>query len=288
VKVLASNQNLSIQVGANDGETISIQLQKINSKTLGLDSFDITGGSIQHENLGKTPVENGDTVSVKFDVSDLNDVTDSTSATTSKHGDVYALKDGSGYVALADNGKYYTLDTSDASGLTYDSTTAVDADTVDMSGGPVDSIVADVAVDTDTNMDSAALTAVNGADGKPTGEYILDNGDGTYNKVSIAADGTATKGDAVSVDPLKALDDALSDVDSLRSNLGAYQNRFESAIDNLNTTTTNLSAARSRIEDADYAVEVSNMTRAQILQQAGTAVLSQANQVPQSVLSLLR
>jgi flagellin len=76
-------------------------------------------------------------------------------------------------------------------------------------------------------------------------------------------------------------------VDSLRSEMGAMQNRFDSAITNLSTTETNLSAARSRIEDADYAVEVSNMTRAQILQQAGTSVLAQANQVPQSVLSLL-
>ncbi|HBJ69747.1 flagellin [Alcaligenes phenolicus] len=88
--------------------------------------------------------------------------------------------------------------------------------------------------------------------------------------------------------PLKTLDDALSKVDSLRSELGAVQNRFQSTIANLNNTVTNLSAARSRIEDADYAVEVSNMTRAQILQQAGTSVLAQANQVPQSVLSLLR
>ncbi|WP_445157876.1 flagellin N-terminal helical domain-containing protein [Halomonas sp. E14] len=83
------------------------------------------------------------------------------------------------------------------------------------------------------------------------------------------------------------LDDALSQVDALRSDLGAIQNRLESAIDNLGTTQTNLSAARSRIEDADYAVEVANMTRAQILQQAGTSVLAQANQIPQSVLSLL-
>lgn len=88
--------------------------------------------------------------------------------------------------------------------------------------------------------------------------------------------------------PLAALDKALSDVDSLRSDLGAIQNRFESTIANLNNTVNNLSDARSRIQDADYATEVSNMTRAQILQQAGTAVLAQANQVPQSVLSLLR
>lgn len=88
--------------------------------------------------------------------------------------------------------------------------------------------------------------------------------------------------------PLDTLDSALKMVDALRSDLGAIQNRFESAITNLNTNETNLSAARSRIEDADYAKEVANMTRAQILQQAGTSVLAQANQVPQGVLSLLR
>ena len=87
---------------------------------------------------------------------------------------------------------------------------------------------------------------------------------------------------------MATLDAALKAVDNQRSSLGAIQNRFESTIANLNNTVTNLTAARSRIEDADYATEVSNMTRAQILQQAGTAVLAQANQVPQTMLSLLR
>jgi flagellin len=76
--------------------------------------------------------------------------------------------------------------------------------------------------------------------------------------------------------------------DGLRSDLGAIQNRFESIIANLNNAFTNLSSARSRIEDAEYATEVSNMTKNQILRQAGTSVLAQANQVPQTVLSLLR
>ena len=111
-------------------------------------------------------------------------------------------------------------------------------------------------------------------------------------QVYKAADGqltlNATTQSEATENPLEALDKALADVDSLRSQLGAVQNRFESTITNLNNTVTNLSAARSRIEDADYAVEVSNMTRAQILQQAGTSVLAQANQVPQTVLSLLR
>ncbi|MFS7246757.1 FliC/FljB family flagellin [Rahnella inusitata] len=93
---------------------------------------------------------------------------------------------------------------------------------------------------------------------------------------------------AATADPLKALDDAIAKVDEFRSSLGAVQNRFDSAITNLNNTTTNLQSAQSRIQDADYATEVSAMSKAQILQQAGTSVLSKANQVPQSVLSLLQ
>lgn len=86
---------------------------------------------------------------------------------------------------------------------------------------------------------------------------------------------------------IDAVDDATETLDTNRATLGATLNRFDSVIENLATTSTNLSEARSRIEDADYAVEVSNMTRANILQQAGTSMLAQANQTPQSVLSLL-
>ncbi|WP_262362770.1 flagellin, partial [Providencia rustigianii] len=89
-------------------------------------------------------------------------------------------------------------------------------------------------------------------------------------------------------DALATLDKAINTVDESRSKLGAIQNRFQSTINNLNNSVNNLSAARSRIQDADFATEVSNMSRGQILQQAGTAVLAQANQVPQGVLSLLR
>ncbi|WP_265524692.1 FliC/FljB family flagellin [Providencia rustigianii] len=95
--------------------------------------------------------------------------------------------------------------------------------------------------------------------------------------------GLEVKGDA-----LATLDKAINTVDESRSKLGAIQNRFQSTINNLNNSVNNLSSARSRIQDADFATEVSNMSRGQILQQAGTAVLAQANQVPQGVLSLLR
>ena len=75
---------------------------------------------------------------------------------------------------------------------------------------------------------------------------------------------------------------------SLRSQLGAIQNRFESTISNLSSVAENLTASRSRIQDADFAAETAALTRAQILQQAGVAVLAQANAAPQTVLGLFR
>jgi flagellin len=87
---------------------------------------------------------------------------------------------------------------------------------------------------------------------------------------------------------IATIDAALSQVNVSRGDLGAYQNRFMSAVANLATTSENLSASRSRIQDADFAAETAAMTRGQILQQAGTAILAQANSLPNSVLSLLK
>ena len=93
------------------------------------------------------------------------------------------------------------------------------------------------------------------------------------------ADGTAE---------MAKLDAALDTVNAARATLGATQNRFEAVVSNLQVASENQSAARSRIMDADFASETANLSRAQILQQAGTAMLAQANQLPQNVLSLLR
>ncbi|MNZ48603.1 Flagellin [compost metagenome] len=165
---------------------------------------------------------------------------------------------------------------------------------VTTAGGTIDgAVIAAGGVSSNTYVSSAgALTASatstdtyyaheNGNVTNSVGAPVYKKEDGTLT-LSATTAGTKTE------DPLATLDDALKMVDSLRSDLGAVQNRFESAITNLSTNETNLTAARSRIQDADYAVEVGNMTRAQILQQAGTSVLSQANQLPQGVLSLLR
>ncbi|WP_369311666.1 FliC/FljB family flagellin [Providencia rettgeri] len=128
-------------------------------------------------------------------------------------------------------------------------------------------------------------------DGKTTyTEATIETTDGTLSAAPKAEVKNTTNEVKMTINdlPLDALDKALAKVDNFRSDLGAIQNRLQSTINNLNNSVNNLSAARSRIEDADFATEVSNMSRGQILQQAGTAVLAQANQVPQGVLSLLR
>jgi flagellin len=138
---------------------------------------------------------------------------------------------------------------------------------------------------------TSATDANHGGTYTAAGASDLKDNTGASGTRKVAASGfdvlatTATDG---SSGPLTTLDTAIKAVDSQRSLLGASQNRFESAITNLNNTISNLTAARSRIQDSDYATEVSNMSRAQILQQAGSSVLAQANQVPQTMLSLLR
>jgi flagellin len=87
---------------------------------------------------------------------------------------------------------------------------------------------------------------------------------------------------------LKTVDSAISFVSGERAKLGALQSRFDSAISNLQVASENSSASRSRIQDADFAAETANLSRAQILQQAATAMVAQANQLPQGILALLR
>ena len=93
---------------------------------------------------------------------------------------------------------------------------------------------------------------------------------------------------ALATTALGDIDTALDAANTSRASLGAVQNRFESVISFLQTSVENVSAAKSRIMDADFAAETANMTRGQILQQAGTAMLAQANTLPNGVLALLR
>jgi len=137
-----------------------------------------------------------------------------------------------------------------------------------------------------------------GANASDTIAISIDDlsNDAAANKLSLVVDLATTgadgmKGDSAAATPvvpsLTAFDDALAQVATVRSKLGASQNRLESAVNNLTSNSTNLSDARSRIEDADFSQESTNLAKAQILSQASTAMLAQANQSQSGVLKLL-
>ncbi|EIT0600108.1 FliC/FljB family flagellin [Salmonella enterica subsp. enterica serovar Cerro] len=287
-KVLSQDGQLTIQVGANDGETITIDLQKIDKTELGLDKLDVTKGIATTVSSGASVV--GD---VKIAAADF----DNAKTTGGPAADKLSLtKDDTGNYFVKDvtaTAKYYAATVDMTTGkISFDS----DEDVTATAGTPP----AVTTLSREVKFDGADLKAdqslVKYKDDKGKDLYAIQtldkDGNATFKSVTFAADGKTTEGTAVdlaaNVDPLAKIDDALKTVDAFRSQLGAVQNRFESAITNLGNTVNNLSSARSRIEDSDYATEVSNMSRAQILQQAGTSVLAQANQVPQNVLSLLR
>jgi flagellin len=150
----------------------------------------------------------------------------------------------------------------------------------------------------------AAVTAATGGAGTAVSRGTLEfNSDKGYSLNASSTSVLTTTGfastlkavntiDVSTVDgatkALKIVDSALSIVSGQRAAFGALQSRFESTVSNLQATSENLAASRSRVQDADFAAETANLSRAQILQQAGTAMLAQANALPQNVLSLLR
>ncbi|WP_417276610.1 FliC/FljB family flagellin [Castellaniella sp.] len=249
VHVLAKAQTLKIQVGANDAETIDVSLKQIDSTTLSLNKFNVAGPTGA--------------------VTALANATDK------------VFSDSNGNVIVDAN---VTLNSGTAGQIKIDGN-GVAATIVKDSNGNLYAKVDQANVPAGVGATGDMYVALKESDFTITTDTATPANSAAVANISVAAsDLSYTK----TADALKTVDNAMSQVDSLRSDLGALQNRFESTIANLNNTVTNLTAARSRIEDADYATEVSNMTRAQILQQAGTAVLAQANQVPQTMLSLLR
>ncbi|MFL3652300.1 MAG: flagellin [Pseudoalteromonas sp.] len=163
--------------------------------------------------------------------------------------------------------------------LTSQSYDGVDHDTPIsvVSGGTADSTVVAGAVQLNSSETFTAQTAVT-----------------TMAQSTTAVTSTLTDVDDVDIttqtgsqDALAIIDNAIANIDAQRAGLGAVQNRFDHTISNLANISENVSASRSRIQDTDFATETAEMTKNQILQQAGTSILSQANQLPQTALSLL-
>ena len=134
-------------------------------------------------------------------------------------------------------------------------------------------------------MTSSATITLTGAAGAQVGFVAADSAAAAASANMASLDVSSYGGAQLAISQADA---ALTQINSARANLGAVQSRFESTIANIEITSENTAAAKSRIMDTDFASETANLTRAQILQQAGNAMLSQANQLPQQVLSLLR
>ncbi|WP_425304026.1 flagellin [Amphritea japonica] len=149
-----------------------------------------------------------------------------------------------------------------------------------------------------TNASTEALMVSGTVSFSASADFTISSSTGTGSMLSNNANGLdATLSSVADVDistqvgsnnALSVIDQALAFISESRADLGAVQNRLESTISNLSSISENVSAARSRIQDADFAAETANLTKNQILQQAGTAMLAQANTLPQGVLSLLQ
>ncbi|HED3889003.1 TPA: FliC/FljB family flagellin [Morganella morganii] len=247
IKVLSSDNKMTFQVGTNDGETIDIDLKKVDRAALGLDKLDIAASRF------------GPTLSAGDFVSDLKGTGTEEDAQKIAEAALKGIQFGGKAVEGAKVSYQVKADGS------------VDTSKVYIQG-KVDG--KDVTLKADIS-----TTAATGTAGATPAELKIEN---------VEALDAADQKVLDARSPLGTLDKALSKIDSQRSQLGAFQNRMQSTINNLNNSVNNLSSARSRIQDADFAVEVSNMSRGQILQQAGTAVLAQANGIPNNVMSLLR
>lgn len=246
------------QVGSNANETISLTIGKMDTTSL--------GGSVESlakASLTGTPTVTSSTITsttagdVKFKVGDNEKTVSIVEGDTA---DTIVSKINSagvqGLTAQVDQGKV-KLTTSAPTGS---------------SPGAANLTITDNAAETAKAVFGTTLTATETA-AKTTNKMVSDIDVSTVDGAQEA---------------VQIIDGAIKSIDSQRADLGAVQNRFDNTISNLQSISENASAAKGRITDTDFAAETANMSKNQVLQQAGTAILAQANQLPQAVLSLLR
>jgi len=292
IKVLdnrtADKTDYDFQVGSKDGEQISIAIDSsagwnlatagaggTSSKTINTNQTALTSAKTAYDTAVTAATEKQYTD--KLDAAKTAYTTYTAAAAGQAKTDAEAaFKTAAGIDAGA------TLAAADHTALAayYGATTPTAAQKT----AAADAVKGKMPIDTD----AAKAAGVKAAETATPGSVVNGNLRTVAAKGFDVLSGTVDSTGATDGSPLADIDAAIKAVDTQRSSLGASQNRFESTITNLNNTVSNLTAARSRIQDSDYATEVSNMSRAQILQQAGSSVLAQANQVPQTMLSLLR
>jgi flagellin len=312
-----SSSSLSFQVGANQNQTINVSGVDARADILGARTS--TSASIDQTAIDASIAANNLVVQgIAVDLSGLSagdsvgDIVNQINAVTSSSGisaqqatttstDALTLAAGAATI----NGVAVTISATQATDIaSINALTAQTGVTATASGGAA--VTLSNTDGTDITTTGAGFSAGNdtyqagvvlaGAVSEANTDYTVA---GTFGVVTggtalgatqtnTSVTGTDVLTQASSTTALLTLDFALSQVNTLRSELGAIQTRFESTISNLQITSENLTAARSRIQDADFAAETADLTRGQILQQAGLSIVAQANSLPQSVLSLLQ
>ena len=252
----------SFQVGSAANEMISVGITEMSSKSLKSEHFT---GTVSAATIDTATFEGGD-LDVAFEV-DGKSYTATVALT--KEDDAKAVGEkiaaaindkNAGVGAFADEtGAISVVSTADSDGA--NALTSLTLGTSDGAAPPTYTLP--------TGMTGAAYTGAAAATELSINEISLKTAEGAQKAVL-------------------AIDEAIKSIDSQRADLGAVQNRFDNTIANLQNISENVSAARGRIEDTDFAAETANLSKNQILQQAGTAILAQAKQLPQAVLSLLQ
>ena len=308
-----TSSTLVFQVGANANQSISVNGVDARGETLGARSSNFA--SITQANIDAAITANDiDIQGLDVDLSGLsagattsqvansiNEISAQTGVTASVGGSTASGDLATAAGAATINGVSFTLTGTAATDIAAINTLSAQTG-VTAAAGAVSGI-------TLSNSDGSAITisgaGINGGTAAEFQAGIILSSDvgnaftvtGTFAQVAstlgagqqdFTVNGLDVLTQGTSNGAISTVDFALNQINSLRSELGAVQTRFESTISNLQITVENLSAARSRIQDADFAAETANLTRAQILQQAGLAIVSQANSLPQNVLSLLQ
>jgi len=237
----------------------------VTSTAISSTTFDVNGTTVTVSSLS-------DTTSLANADSNLAKVASEINGKTSTHGVVASIKEGTG----AAGSDELILTAADGRDIKIDNFTNEAEDITGFTTGSIARGGVTLSSDTAFTL-TDAQTGASAALGLTAG--VVATGGAT--KVSVDTVSNAN-------DTITRIDEALKSINTGRANLGAYQNRFEATVSDLKNNVENLSGARSRIQDADFAEETASLAKNQILQQAGMAMLAQANQLPQNVLSLLR
>ncbi len=297
-KLLDGNYRGTFQVGANAGETISVNIGRAASaKGLGVDGVDVTGSGLYTAGsaaaAGKVSTANASSGAAAV----LTITAAASQDFSAGSGTAASFEKLTGQISFA--GKTFDLGSVDYSVSAADGFTAASGAGTGTKDGTVSQAEALAALNAAAKAALGLTTSPFAASGSNLTFTVADAVEGYTTTGGAAIGGAGTTAAQISAatatfsgatgasEAIKAIEAAIKTVSAQRADLGAVQNRFEHTVNNLNTAIENTTASESRIRDTDMAAEMTKFTRNQVLTQAGTAMLAQANQSTQSILRLL-